>query len=82
MEEEGRRNLDKMKDIGEMEDRILVVAERNDGGRDLWWVKRKLMVGLVGNGNIHFSINFDYENIEKAKHISTGRVSAQQKTST
>ena len=32
MEEEGRRNLDKMKDIGEMEDRILVVAERNDGG--------------------------------------------------
>ena len=59
MEEERRRNLDKMKDIGEMEDIILVVVERNDGGGDLWWVKRKLTVGLVGNGNIHFSINFD-----------------------
>ena len=37
MEEEGRRNVDKMKDIGEKEKRILVVleAERKDGG----WVK-------------------------------------------
>ena len=35
MEEEGRRNIDKMKDIGEKEERILVVeAERKDGGRD------------------------------------------------
>ena len=35
MEEEGKRNLDKIKDIGEKEDRILVVqAERKDGGRD------------------------------------------------
>ena len=33
----GRRNVDKMKDIGEKEDRILVVlqAERKDGG----WVR-------------------------------------------
>ena len=32
----GRRNVDKMKDIGEKEDRILVVVEANrkDGGRD------------------------------------------------
>ena len=35
MGEEGKRNLDKIKDIGEKEDRILVVeAERKDGGRD------------------------------------------------
>ena len=35
MGEEGKRNLDKIKDIGEKEDRIFVVqAERKDGGRD------------------------------------------------
>ena len=36
MEEEGKRNVDKMKDIGEKEDRILVMVEANrkDGGRD------------------------------------------------
>ena len=35
MEVEGRRNVDKMKAIGEKEDRILVVVEveRKDGGR-------------------------------------------------
>ena len=33
MGEERKRNLDKIKDIGEKEDRILVVqAERKDGG--------------------------------------------------
>ena len=47
----------------------------------LWWVKKKLMEGLVGNGNIHIDINFDYKNIEKAKNISTGSASVQPKTS-
>ena len=39
------------------------------------------MEGLVGNGNIHIDINFDYKNIEKAKNISTGSAGVQPKTS-